>query len=72
MTGAAIVVRDLRKRYAKVEAVRGVSFDVDAGTTTALLGGNGAGNIAVCDEPYPSAGRPNLFDELRVPRPVED
>jgi ABC-2 type transport system ATP-binding protein len=43
VTGAAIVVRDLRKRYAKVEAVRGVSFDVDAGTTTALLGGNGAG-----------------------------
>ena len=34
----AIVVRDLRKRYAKVEAVRGVSFDVHAGTTTALLG----------------------------------
>ena len=39
----AIVVRDLRKRYAKVDAVRGVSFDVHAGTTTALLGGNGAG-----------------------------
>jgi ABC-2 type transport system ATP-binding protein len=43
VTGAAIIVRDLRKRYAKVEAVRGVSFDVQAGTTTALLGGNGAG-----------------------------
>jgi len=40
---AAIVVRDLRKRFAKVEALRGVSFDVAAGTTTALLGGNGAG-----------------------------
>src|SRR4029077_16881649 len=36
-------VRDLRKRYAKVEAVRGVSFGVRAGTTTALLGGNGGG-----------------------------
>ena len=43
MNGAAIVVRDLRKRYAKVEAVRGISFVVHAGTTTALLGGNGAG-----------------------------
>ena len=41
--GSAIVVRDLVKRYAKVDAVRGVSFDVRAGTTTALLGGNGAG-----------------------------
>ena len=39
----AIAVRDLRKRYAHVEAVRGVTFDVRAGTTTALLGGNGAG-----------------------------
>ena len=43
MTGVAIVVRDLRKRFARVEAVRGVSFDVPRGTTTALLGGNGAG-----------------------------
>ena len=43
MTDSAIAVRDLRKRYAKVEALRGVSFDVRAGTTTALLGGNGAG-----------------------------
>jgi ABC-2 type transport system ATP-binding protein len=41
--GAAIVVRDLRKRYVDVEAVRGISFSVTAGTTTALLGGNGAG-----------------------------
>jgi len=39
----AIAVRDLRKRYAHVEAVRGVTFDVRSGTTTALLGGNGAG-----------------------------
>jgi len=36
-------VRNLRKCYAKVEALRSVSFDVRAGTTTALLGGNGAG-----------------------------
>ena len=43
MTGAAIAVRDLRKRFAKIEAVRDVSFDVHPGTTTALLGGNGAG-----------------------------
>ena len=39
----AIVVRNLRKCYAKVEALRSVSFGVRAGTTTALLGGNGAG-----------------------------
>jgi len=40
---AAIVVRDLRKRYVDVDAVCGVSFAVRRGTTTALLGGNGAG-----------------------------
>ena len=40
---AAIVVRELRKHYPKVEAVKGISFTVRRGTTTALLGGNGAG-----------------------------
>jgi len=43
----AIGVRDLVKRYGdrgrEVEALAGISFDVGAGTTTALLGGNGAG-----------------------------
>ena len=43
MTHAAIAVRDLAKRFGKIEAVRGVTFEVRAGTTTALLGGNGAG-----------------------------
>src|SRR5947208_11928865 len=41
--GAAIVVRDLVKRYDSVLAVDGISFAVRRGTTTALLGGNGAG-----------------------------
>jgi ABC-2 type transport system ATP-binding protein len=40
---AAIVVRDLVKRYGDIVAVDGVSFTVTRGTTTALLGGNGAG-----------------------------
>ena len=43
MTHAAIAVQDLVKRFGKIEAVRGVTFEVRAGTTTALLGGNGAG-----------------------------
>jgi ABC-2 type transport system ATP-binding protein len=41
--GAAIVVRELVKRYDTVDAVRGISFTVRSATTTALLGGNGAG-----------------------------
>jgi ABC-2 type transport system ATP-binding protein len=40
---AAIAVHELRKRFGTVDALRGVSFQVRAGTTTALLGGNGAG-----------------------------
>jgi ABC-2 type transport system ATP-binding protein len=43
VSGVAIAVRELRKRFASVEAVRGITFDVREGTTTALLGGNGAG-----------------------------
>jgi len=40
---AAIEVRDLRKSYGRVDAVKGITFAVRRGTTTALLGGNGAG-----------------------------
>src|SRR4051812_23388414 len=39
----AIRVRDLRKTYGETEAVRGISFDVDAGEVFCLLGPNGAG-----------------------------
>jgi ABC-2 type transport system ATP-binding protein len=39
----AIVVRDLKKSYGTVVAVRGITFSVERGETVALLGGNGAG-----------------------------
>ena len=40
---AAVEVRDLRKHYGAVVAVDGISFALERGTITALLGGNGAG-----------------------------
>src|SRR5213083_439920 len=36
-------VKDLRVRYGTVEAVKGVSFRVDAGAIVSLIGANGAG-----------------------------
>jgi ABC-2 type transport system ATP-binding protein len=42
-TPPVISVRNLRKVFKKVVAVDTVSFDIAAGSTTALLGGNGAG-----------------------------
>jgi ABC-2 type transport system ATP-binding protein len=41
--GNAIEVRDLRKSYGDVHAVRGISFSVAEGEVLALLGPNGAG-----------------------------
>jgi len=43
MRTPAIEVKDLRKCYDKVIALDDISFTVEQGTITALLGGNGAG-----------------------------
>jgi ABC-2 type transport system ATP-binding protein len=45
----AIEVRDLRKRYDDVEAVRGVSFHVSEGEVFCLLGPNGAGKTTTTE-----------------------
>lgn len=45
----AIEVRDLRKSYGEVEAVRGISFDVAEGEVFALLGPNGAGKTTTVE-----------------------
>jgi ABC-2 type transport system ATP-binding protein len=47
--GVAIEVRDLRKSYGEVEAVRGVSFEVMRGEVFCLLGPNGAGKTTTVE-----------------------
>jgi ABC-2 type transport system ATP-binding protein len=49
MGDAAIVVRELRKRYGDIEAVAGVDLDVSRGEVFALLGPNGAGKTTTVE-----------------------
>ena len=47
--GPAIEVRELRKSYGDVEAVRGISFSVARGEVFGLLGPNGAGKTTTVE-----------------------
>src|SRR5947209_17982248 len=47
--GPAVEVRDLRKSYGGVEAVRGISFEVARGEVFCLLGPNGAGKTTTVE-----------------------
>ena len=44
-----VQVADLRKRYGDIEAVRGITFDVEQGEVFALLGPNGAGKTTTVE-----------------------
>ncbi|MCY7288230.1 MAG: ATP-binding cassette domain-containing protein, partial [Cryobacterium sp.] len=43
LSPSVVRVRNLHKSYGNFEAIRGISFDIEAGETFALLGPNGAG-----------------------------
>jgi ABC-2 type transport system ATP-binding protein len=45
----AVVVHDLVKSYGRVEAVRGISFEIPAGECFGLLGPNGAGKTTTVE-----------------------
>ena len=50
MPGEPIIsVRDLKKSYGPVEAVRGIDFEVQAGEVFGLLGPNGAGKTTTVE-----------------------
>lgn len=75
--GAKVVVEDLRKRFGKVEAVRGVSFEIQAGEVFGFLGPNGAGKTTtvecVIGLREPDAGRIEIcgLDARRQSREVK-
>jgi ABC-2 type transport system ATP-binding protein len=70
-TATVIEARGLVKRYAEVEAVRGIDLDVHAGETFGFLGPNGAGKSTtikiLCTLANPSAGEARVagFDVVR-------
>jgi ABC-2 type transport system ATP-binding protein len=78
MDGLAIEVRDLGKSYGEVEAVRGVSFEVERGEVFCLLGPNGAGKTTTVEilEGYRtrSAGEARVLgmDPARSERELRD
>ena len=49
MAEPVIEVRGLRKRYAEVEAVRGIDLRIERGEVFALLGPNGAGKTTTVE-----------------------
>ncbi len=46
---SAVTVRDLRKSYGALEALRGVGFEIEAGEVFSLLGPNGAGKTTTVE-----------------------
>lgn len=75
MAPVRIEVENLRKKYAEIEALRGVSFAVPAGEIFGLLGPNGAGKSTtigiLCGLVRPDAGSARLDGLDVVRRPVE-
>jgi len=74
---ATVTIRDLRKRYGSVEAVRGVSFQIEPGEIFGLLGPNGAGKTTTVEclvgLREPDAGELEVcgLDARRNPRAVK-
>ena len=73
MNEPIIEVQDLVKRYGKLAAVDGVSFDVPASTTFGLLGPNGAGKTTIVKMltglAKPTSGRVRMFGHNMATRP---
>ncbi|RLG47652.1 MAG: multidrug ABC transporter ATP-binding protein [Thermoproteota archaeon] len=71
----AVAVRDLVKRYGRVEALRGLSFSVEEGEVYGLIGPNGAGKTTtlriIATLLRPDSGRVEVFGLDALERPLE-
>ncbi len=45
---AMLEVRDLEVYYGMIQAIKGISFEVNQGEVIALIGANGAGKTTTC------------------------
>ena len=68
-------VKDLKVNYGGIEALKGISFDVEQGQIVTLIGANGAGKSTtmnmICSIVRPTAGSvlPEILSSLeRLPR----
>ena len=77
MNPAAIIARELTKRYGELEAVRSVSFEVGSGEVVGFLGPNGAGKTTtvrmLCCFLPPTSGTASIhgLDVRERPRDVK-
>jgi ABC-2 type transport system ATP-binding protein len=73
--GAAVMVRDLRKSYRDVAAVRGIDLEIDRSEVFALLGPNGTGKTTTVEilEGHRAVrcrpGRPRCWPRSRAAAP---
>jgi ABC-2 type transport system ATP-binding protein len=73
-----VVVRELKKKYGQLEAVKGISFDIKKGEIFALIGPNGAGKTSalrmVATILKPDAGTIEVcgIDALKEPSKVRE
>jgi branched-chain amino acid transport system ATP-binding protein len=72
---ALLEVEDLHVRYGAVEAVHGISFGVEAGEVTALIGANGAGKsstLAAISGLVPATGGIRFAGRVIAGRPPHE
>ena len=58
MTAPLLAIRGLRAAYGKIEALKGVDLDINAGEIVALIGANGAGKSTLMMTIFGRPARP--------------